>query len=324
MTSYTLTASVRDTVTGETGTGSAAFTVNAVPAPVPSSGIPNPPLLGIYTTDEDNTGTYPAAWPNGQTPNIANTYQAWSQPWPTAFTAAAIAAGVTAFVELEPWHMGTNWNQTPSFPDIISGVYDSWLQGIGSAIAAGSKPEILTFAHEFNVSGQYPWAYGDTGSNGTSQVSPTMWISAWNHVRQVVNGTAKGLAIWMWVPNAYTGGSTIDPTPYWPGAANVDMIGVDGYPTTQYGASLGTFNGYFGPTFTAIRKFSSLPIFLSETNLPQMVSSGGESITDFVRDMFAAGASGILEFDDANWGLASMTAAQWTEYNTAVATYGPK
>lgn len=48
----------------------------------------------------------------------------------------------------------------------------------------------------------------------------------------------------MWAPNAYTGGTTIEPTPYWPGASEVDMVGVDGYPDTQYGHQFGTFAGH--------------------------------------------------------------------------------
>lgn len=274
--------------------------------------LPSPPLLGIYTASQNSTGDYPAVWADSHV-NIVNVYQAWTQPLPAAFMAKANAANVTVFLELEPWHMGPSWNETPAFADIINGKYDSWLRSVGTLIAQGARPVILTFAHEFNVSGQYPWAQGMSGN-----VSPAQWIDAWNHVRSVIRSVAGGHDIWMWCPNVWTGGTTTDPSPYWPG--NADMIGVDGYPDTKWGASLGTFAGMFGPVFTAIQKYWSDDIFISETNLAQMVSSGGQSITAFVQEMFAAGGSGILEFDLAG----VMTSAQWAEYDAAVTTYGPK
>jgi hypothetical protein len=67
------------------------------------------------------------------------------------------------------------WDQTPSFPD-IAGSADSadtdctldgssygtscatWLADIGQAVGQLAKPMIFTFAHEFNVSGQYPFS----------------------------------------------------------------------------------------------------------------------------------------------------------------------
>jgi hypothetical protein len=38
---------------------------------------------------------------------------------------------------------------------------ESYTKGLGTAIADAGKPVVLTFAHEFNVSGQYPWAQGE-------------------------------------------------------------------------------------------------------------------------------------------------------------------
>ena len=65
-----------------------------------------------------------------------------------------------------------------------------------------------------------------------------------------------------------------NPTPYWPGSSNVDMVGVDGYPTTQYTTSGGTFDGMFGLVFSQIQALSSLPIFIAETNLAPLDGSG--------------------------------------------------
>jgi hypothetical protein len=85
---------------------------------------------------------------------------------------------------------------------------------------------------------------------------------------------------------------------------------------TAYGAQFGTFSGYFGNTFGEIHKLTSLPIFISETNLASLGSSGYESITSFMKDLFADGGSGVLEWED---GSQHMSAAQWSELDAALA-----
>jgi hypothetical protein len=57
---------------------------------------------------------------------------------------------------------------------------------LASLILAGlaaTKPVIFTYGHEFNVSGQYPWAARDTGSCGSLPCTPAQWIAAWDAVQ---------------------------------------------------------------------------------------------------------------------------------------------
>lgn len=291
----------------------------------PGGGSPSatPTLLGCYVANGAFPGA-PASWPPGPATNLAATYVAWDQDvgtYVTPFLAECNSNGLLPYVELEPWHAGASFNVTPLFSAITGGTYDTWLEAIGSAIAATGKTVILTFAHEFNVSGQYPWAQGMTGSGpGGGTLTAAEWIAGWTYVKNKVNSTAAGYAKWMWACNSYTGGTTVDPTPWWPSSALPDYVGIDGYPSTTYGASLGTFTGQFGPTVTIIRGLGwTNPIFISETNLAAMVSSGGESITAFVADMYAAGMSGILEFEE--YYEPDMTSAQWAAYNGAIAEY---
>lgn len=287
---------------------------------------PSPPILGMYETGGNFPTPGPSAWPSGPTTNLAATYMAWGQDFPTyagAFITECNSNGLIPFVELEPWESGTSWNVTPLFSSITGGTWDTWLTGIGTFIAGTGKPCILTFGHEMNVSGQYPWSQGDTGSGpGGGALTAAEWIAGWAYVKNKINSTAGGKALWMWACSAFTGGTNVSPAPWWPSSALPDMVGIDGYPNTQYGSSLGTFAGQIQPTVTIIRGLGwTKPIFLAETNLAQMVSSGGESIPSFVADMHTAGISGILEFEDASWGLPQMSSAQWTQYNNAVAEY---
>ncbi len=292
--------------------------------------------LGIWTSAEDS-GSYSAV--AGQHPDIANYYLAWGQQWPAQFVSQAEAAGATPYIEIEPWHAGPNWDQTPSFTDIAANAdaadtdctlngssYDTscaaWLAGIGQDVGQLAKPVILTYGHEFNVSGQYPWAAGDTGSCGSSPCTPAQWIAAWDAVQAQINGDgASQYAYWMWAPNADTGGSTANFTAWWPGASHVDMVSLDGHPQGGSGWGLCNFQELFGQSFTEMKSLTSLPVFISETDLAPLSASqdcnGGsyETITNFMSDLFSNGGDGILQFQD---GTTALTSAQWAELDAAL------
>ena len=293
----------------KSSTGAVSGSAPSAPA---ASGTPAA-HLGIYISAE-NSGKFSTI--SGQKPDIANTYLYWNSGWPSTFVSGAEAAGATPFIELEPWQGSSSG--APQFSDIVAGKYDSWLTGLGNNVKSLNKPVIFTFAHEFNVSGQYPWANGDKGSCGSSSCTPAQWIAAWNHVEAVVNKAAGGHAYWMWAPNADTGGTTTNPMAWWPGTNEVQMVGVDGYPDTTYGSQFGTFSGEFGPVFKEIRTKTNLPIFISETDLAPLGTSGYESIPSFIKDMAAAGGSGVLEWED---GSGHMTSAQWSQLDAALAQY---
>jgi hypothetical protein len=271
--------------------------------------------LGIWIHAEDS-GKYSTV--PGQHPNIANYYLAWGQSFPTAFINAAEAAGATPYIEIEPWHAGPSWNKTPTMTSIGSNTSADcgangtssclpWLKAIGKDVASFGHPVIFTFAHEFNVSGQYPWAY--------NHVKAPVWIKAWDTVQADINNNgASQNAWWMWAPNADTGGTTRAFGPWWPGASHVGMVGVDGYPQPQYG--LDTFQQVFGKSFSEMKALTSLPIFISETDLaPETGSGGTQTVTGFVKAALAAGATGLLQFQD---GTPALTSAQWSELDTAL------
>jgi hypothetical protein len=273
--------------------------------------------LGIWTSAEDNGGYSTIA---GQHPNVANTYLYWGNGFPTSFAGQAHSAGATPFVELEPWQGVTDGQSgdcsfSSNFPAMTTigangSAISNYLHAFGSAIASFGHPVIVTFAHEFNISGQYPWAQGDC--EGTT---PAQWIKAWDAVRSDVDATAGGLAYFMWAPGADTGGPNQNATPYWPGSAQVDMIGVDGYPNTQWGPFT-SFSALFGPVFTEIHALSSLPIFIAETDLAPLGGSGYQSISGFVSDLCSSGGDGLLQYQD---GTPDMTSAQWGELDNALA-----
>ena len=293
--------------------------------------------LGTWTSAEDS-GSYSAV--AGQHPDVANYYLAWGQQWPAQFISQAEAAGATPYIEIEPWHAGPDWNQTPSFEAIAANADSTdidctlngtsyatscatWLADISRAVGQLAKPVIFTYGHEFNVSGQYPWAAGDTGSCGSSPCTPAQWIAAWDAVQEAIDGNgASRYASWMWAPNADTGGSTVNFTPWWPGASHVSMVGLDGYPQSGPGWGLCNFQELFGQSFAEMKSLTSLPVFLAETDLAPLSTSedcgggGYQTITSFIADLFQDGGDGILQFQD---GTPALSGAQWSELDAALA-----
>ena len=271
-------------------------------------------MLGTWISAEGD-GVYSTV--AGQRPNVANTYLFWGDTFPAAFARQAQSAGATAFVEIEPWQGGGpgDCSYAPDFPAMTAigangAAISRYLNAFGSAIASFGHPVILTFAREFNVSGQYPWAQGDC-----EQTTAAQWIKAWDTVRSDIDATARGLAHFMWAPGADTGGTTIDPTPYWPGASQVDLVGVEGFPDTRWGAQHGTFSGVFGPVFQEIHKLTRLPIFIAETDLAPLDGSGYQSLPRFVSDLCSDGGDGVLQFQESQ----TLSAKQWSELDKALA-----
>lgn len=278
--------------------------------------------LGIWTSAEDS-GSYSAV--SGQSPDVANYYLDWGNSYPQSFFSPAQSAGATAFLEVEPWIGGQGSNTCSGSGPAMTTIganrsaIRSYAKSIGSAIASAGKPVIVTFAHEFNVSGQYPWAQGDCEHTTASQ-----WVRAWDAVRNDIDSTANGLAYFMWVPNVFNGagGSAIDPAPYWPGASNVDMVGVDGYPQSQFGET--SFADTFAQTFSIIHGLPGEPaiaqpkIFVAETNFSPLGSGNYESISNMMSDICSNGGDGTLQFVGYS-GEPNLTSAQWTALDTAQA-----
>jgi hypothetical protein len=63
-------------------------------------------------------------------------------------------------------------------------------------------------------------------------------------------------------------------TPWWHGLKRVDMVGLDGYPQSGPGWGLCNFQELFGQSFTEMKSVTSLPIFISETDLAPLSITG--------------------------------------------------
>ena len=86
-----------------------------------------------------------------------------------------------------------------------------------------------------------------------------MFAAAWRHVVDVFRAAGAGNVTWLWDPNVqYAGGAPL--RQWWPGAAWVNWVGLDGY----YAYPTDTFASLFTPSIAQIRAFTDDPLLIAE------------------------------------------------------------
>ena len=287
MASYTVTATVTSSPSKATGTGSAAFTVNAA--------TPAQCYFGIWDDADGYPGTSIAGTTKFSAAPVksATYYLAHEAPWvgsgAQSFTQLCGAAGITPYLNLEPWD---TWGggANPSMTDIANGVYDSYYIAFAQGVKAQGVLVYMTFAHEMNGT-WYPW--------GAQAISPATWLAAWKHVHDVMNANAGGFIKWVWAPNNIDVGSCV---PYWPGPSYADIAGFDGY----LNAAGQTYASFVKQTVTQIRTLTTtLPIWNAETGIEPNDSTRLARITQFVSDMHADGLYGFTWFNEGTFLLST-------------------
>jgi hypothetical protein len=199
----------------------------------------------------------------------------------TAFS-ANFAAGAIPLIQLMPYDV--------SLASIVNGGEDDWLRSYARAVAAYQRAVILGFAPEMNGS-WYSW--------GDRHASPAEYIAAWRHVVTVFRGQGALNVTWLWTVNVAIVASANNPsngvaaaTPWWPGAAWVDWVGIDGY----FYRSQETFGIVFGNTLTQIRALTPKPVLISETAIAPAAGKAAKIPGLFAR-AHAAGLVGLVWFD---------------------------
>lgn len=230
----------------------------------------------------------------GRQPDIVLYYSGWGEPFLSAFASTARSRGAEPFVQIYPDRL--------TMAQVASGHGDGYLRSYAAQVRAFGHPVILSFAPEANG----PWY-----DYGWSQAPPGEWVAAWRHVVTVFRRAGARNVTWLWTINVDfpRSGPIKD---YWPGAAYVDWIGIDGY----YVRPGTTFTSVFGRTLGEVRAITRKPVLLSETAAGQVAGQARS-----IRNMFAAiqrlHLLGLVWFDQAqhhgiyhqNWRLEGHPAA---------------
>jgi hypothetical protein len=212
------------------------------PAPLPTSPAS---YLGVY--EHGTPGNYQpdAVFTKaiGRQPNLVGYYSGWPQGFATPFAETARGHGAVTIVQMDP--------TGASVASIAAGDYDSYLRSYADRVRAFGQPVVIGFGHEMNAT-WYSWGYG--------HVTPRVFVAAWRHIVTLFRGQGADNVTWLWTIQADEPG-TGPIRWWWPGAAYVTWVGIDGY----FYRSSDTFGSVFGPTINQARVLTHKPVLLSET-----------------------------------------------------------
>jgi Glycosyl hydrolase family 26 len=152
-------------------------------------------VLGKFETDA------------GKQITMVNTGQSWGSFNPTTMN-AAIAIGAIPLVTMRL--------EGATLKEVIEGKQDATIRTWANAAKAFGYPFLFR-----------PWwePNGDWYSWGRNPE----YVAAWRHFHDVVEEVGATNVTWAWVVNAIWANPASDPTPYYPGAAYVDWVGMDAY-----------------------------------------------------------------------------------------------
>jgi beta-mannanase len=191
------------------------------------------------------------------------------------------ARGSTPLVTWEPWDYTNGTTNQPAYrlSAIASGAWDPYITRWAQAARAWGKAVWLRFAHEMNGD-WYPWAEGVNGNVAGD------YVKAWRRVRAIFRSVGANNISWVWSPNVVAPNTT-PLTRLYPGDADVDFIGIDGYNggTALPWGGWKTFNQLFGETLRQVRGITRKRIMVSEVASAEAGGSKAAWINDFFNSL---------------------------------------
>lgn len=199
----------------------------------------------------------------GAKPNIVMWYANWKNPivWPKQ-EAGIDARDVTPMITWSP-------DTTPfSMRDVAAGRYDSYIKNQARLIKAWHRTVYIRPFHEMN---------GTWKPYGTKFTDASSFVHGWRRMVKLFRYVGATNVKWVWAPNIYGFGYTVNFDPYYPGDAYVDWTGLDGYNSTHWWRSVTTL---FKPSYDNITKLTGKPLMLAEWGCPEDGGDKAKWITD--------------------------------------------
>ena len=253
--------------------------------------------LGIYR--DDPVSAFPSLVKSlGPNVTTLSTYVTAGNGLDPKLVALARTRGLRLLVTWMP-DDGTDETYLPgySLANITGGVLDKDLRALAREMKAAGVPVLFRPMPEPNT----PWYAWSGTTNGNS---PSEYVLAWRHVRKVVRQVAGFKVNFLWSPYARSVPDTDVNAikQYFPGAANVDMVGASGY---NFGATGNLAwadpKALFLPAYTTIQGLAAKPFWISETGS----TGAGGSRTEWIASLRTLKASmpllrGVVWFDVAD------------------------
>jgi mannan endo-1,4-beta-mannosidase len=247
---------------------------------VASASLPTNPAsyLGVYENGPPQTYQPVADFTQavGRQPNLVGYYSGWKEPFQTSFANTVRRHGAVTILQWDPTYA--------SVSEIAAGGYDRYLRSFADSVRNFGQPVVIGFGHEMNAP-WYSWGYGN--------LPPSTFIAAWRHVVTLFRGQGADNVTWLWTLQADEPG-TGPVASWWPGAAYVTWVGIDGY----YYLPSDTFASVFGQTIAQVRAFTTRPLLLSETAVGPEAGQPAK-VRDLFNGMRLYGTLGLVWFDIA-------------------------
>lgn len=191
----------------------------------------------------------------GAKPTIVQYFVQWDEDFRAVGVAETYAKGALPVVSWEPWEGERQGLDQPAYSlaSIASGAHDAYITRFATAVRDNRWPIALRFAHEMNGS-WYSWSERRSGNRKGD------FVRAWRHVHDVFTRVGATNVVWVWSPNILRPVPKVGLRDLYPGNRYVDWVGVVGYATGET-----TADAVFGPTIAAIRRFTLLPLLITET-----------------------------------------------------------
>lgn len=239
----------------------------------PVVGITSRWINGVALTSMDDLQPWETA--TGEHPAVIAIFTQFGAKFPLWAIKLALKAHAVPLVQLDP-------NGSP-LAAIAHGAYDRQLRAYNAAIRSVNDPVFLSFGHEMNGV-WYSW--------GCGKASPKMFRAAWRHIHAMI--TAPHV-LWMWTVNDMWHGDPCPLRPWYPGAAYVNWVGIDGY----LRLSAGNFTSAFGLTLPRLHRIArGKPMLLAESGVP-LGPGWAQKIKNLYAGAHRAGLRGIVYFDGA-------------------------
>jgi beta-mannanase len=156
----------------------------------------------------------------GKASTVASIFRGYGEIFPSAGDVALTNGGQRSL--LVAWYLDVD-----RFTGYTSGAHDAYLDQEAAAAKAYGRTLYIRPWAEMNGDWQdfQPTPSGSAADGGT----PAQFIAAWRYVVNRFRADGATNVRWVFNPTADTYQGTTDVSTIWPGAAYVDVLGLDGY-----------------------------------------------------------------------------------------------
>ncbi len=195
--------------------------------------------------------------------NAISAYLTAGQPLAAGLVNTANRYHARLIVTWEPDNGGDGANQ-PKYrlASIVKGRYDASLRALVTKLAKVRRGAVLRPMPEMNT----PWYAWSGTVNGNT---PGEYVAAWRHIRGIVRRARHGRGVaFLWAPYVQsipnTGANQLGD--YFPGAPQVDLVGVSGYNFGTTASLTWTDPGtLFTAAYSTIEAIAPRPFWIAET-----------------------------------------------------------